>query len=262
MLRPLVVWAVCALAPAAAAAHEFWLDFDRGRVETGDVVSVDLKVGQRLRGTSWPYLTQRFTDFFWIVGQEYFVAAGRDGDIPALALPTDRPGLHAVVHQTTPFLVTYSDWATFEATLEEEGYLALVADHRARGLPEAGFTERYTRHAKGLVQVGPVREGDADLLVGMRYEAVAETNPYAEGATEVVVRLYREKQPLAGRRVTLFRDDGAVTLTHADTDAEGRVRLPISPGAAYLVSSVVMEPVDDGTAVWQSHWASLSFRLP
>jgi hypothetical protein len=250
------------LLPSWAVAHEFWVDAERGRVEPGESVVIDLKVGQKLRGSSWPFLTQRFTDFFWIVGREYFVAEGREGDIPALVLPTDRPGLYDIVQQTTPFLLTYKDWATFHATLDEEGYLPLADEHLARGLPQSGFTERYTRHAKGLVQVGPVRPEDADLLIGMRYEAVAETNPYADGAREVVVRLYWEKQPLAGRRVTLFRDDGTVTLTKVETDADGRVRLPISPGAAYLVSSVVMVPVDDGTAVWQSHWASLSFRLP
>lgn len=257
-----VLVALCVLAADRLEAHEFWIDVVPGRAEVGEAVSVDLKVGQQMRGVSWPYLSDRFTDFFWIAGRTGWAAEGREGDLPALTITPDRPGLHLIVHRTVPFLLTYEDWETFTTTLDEEGYQELAAQHRDRGLPATGFTERYVRVAKALFQVGPARAEETDIAIGLPYEAVAESNPFLPGARSVEVRFLLDGAPLEGRQVTLFRDDGEVTRTTFETDAAGRVTLPIEPGAAYLVSSVVMAPIEDGDVVWQSHWASLSFRLP
>ena len=142
-----------ALASAPAAAHEFWIALRDGTVAPGAVIVADLKVGQKLRGEPYPYLTSRFRSFTVTLGGTTTGVAGNEGDIPALSLIAERSGLHVIAQNTIAFRVTYDDWAVFRRYLADEGLDSFADLHRARGLPESGFAERYTRYVKALVQV-------------------------------------------------------------------------------------------------------------
>jgi hypothetical protein len=221
----------------------------------------DLKIGVRMRGEPYPYLSDRFQSFSVTAGGQTTAVEGFEGDLPALSYVADRPGLQIVAHHTIAFRATYDDWAVFERYLEEEG-LAEVADlHRARGLPETGFAERYTRCAKALVQVGPIGPADRDALTGMPLELVAAANPYASGIDVLPVTLFWGGVPVANRQINIFRDDGSVTRTTMTTDRDGQVRIPIEGGGEYLLNAVNIEAVEDAPVVWASHWATLSFSL-
>ena len=92
-----------------------------------------------------------------------------------------------IAHHTIDFRVTYADWAVFRRYLADEGLDAFADLHRARGLPETGFAERYTRYAKALVQAGPADPADRDVRVGLPLELVAQANPYAAGVDALPV---------------------------------------------------------------------------
>ncbi len=252
-----------ALASAPAAAHEFWIALRDGTVAPGAVIVADLKVGQKLRGEPYPYLTSRFRSFTVTLGGTTTGVAGNEGDIPALSLIAERSGLHVIAQNTIAFRVTYDDWAVFRRYLADEGLDSFADLHRARGLPESGFAERYTRYVKALVQVGPVDPADRDVRIGMPLELVAEVNPYAPEVEVLPVILTWRGAPVAGRQINIFRDDGAVTRTTATTDEAGRALIPLTGDGEYLLNAVVLRPVDDDTTpvVWASHWATLSFRL-
>lgn len=251
---------VC-LTGGAAEAHEFWIAPESGRVATGAEVAGDLMVGIALRGEPYPYLSDRFQRFTVTAGGETTDLPGFEGDIPALSYVAERPGLQVIAHHTIAFRATHDDWAVFQRYLDEEGLGEFAGIHRARGLPETGFAERYTRCAKALVQVGPADPEDRDAPVGMPLELVAEANPYAPGTEVLPVTLTWQGAPLAGRQISIFRDDGAVTRTIAVTDEAGRARIPVRGAGDYLLSAVHLEPRDAGPVVWESHWASLSFKL-
>lgn len=252
-----------ALAGAPAAAHEFWIAPQDGMVAPGGEIVADLKVGQMMRGEPYPYLTNRFRSFTVTVGGTTTKVTGNEGDIPALSLIAGRSGLNVLAQHTIAFRVTYDDWAVFRKYLAFEGLDDFADLHRARGLPDSGFAERYTRYAKALVQVGPVDPADRDVRIGMQLELVAGANPYAPGVDMLPVTLTWQGAPVADRQINIFRDDGAVTLTSATTDAAGRALIPLTGDGEYLLNAVVLRPVDDDTTpvVWASHWASLSFRL-
>ena len=60
-----------------------------------------------------------------------------------------------------------------------------------------------------------------------------------------------------------LRCDGTVTEAHLRTDAEGVVRLRVSPGHVYLLDAVIMRPAPaEADAAWLSLWAALSFAVP
>ena len=256
-----VAVSVLALVSSATTAHEFWIAPERSMIGTGDVINADLKVGRMLKGTSYPYLSNRFKTFTVTVGGKTNRVAGAEGDIPALSQIAGVAGLHVIAHQTVDFRVIYDDWAVFRQYLADEGLDSFADLHRKRGLPETGFTERYRRYAKALVQVGPARTADRDVRVGMPLELVAESNPYASSVERIEVKLLWQGAPVAGVQINIFRDDSDVTRTSVVTDKNGRALIPLPNDGDYLLNAVLLQPVEDGPVVWSSHWASLSFRL-
>jgi hypothetical protein len=251
-----------ALSAGGAPAHEFWIAHETGVLDAGDPIIADLKVGRNLLGEPYPYLSSRFTRFTVTVDGETLAVSGNEGDIPAMATIPARPGLNIIAHQTIAYRVTYDDWSIFRNYLVEEGLDNFAKLHRARGLPEQGFAERYTRHAKALVQAGPVMPDDADSRVGLLFELVAEANPYTTGLDALPVSLTWRGEPVEGQQISIFRNAGDnVTRSTVITDSSGRAIIPLDPGSNYLLNAVRLEPAMSDPVVWQSHWASLSFGI-
>lgn len=244
-----------------ATAHEFWISPQDGKIESGDKIVGDLKVGPKMQGAPYPYLPNRFQFFTVTIGDTTTMIAGNIGDIPALSYVTNRSGLHVIAQHTIAFRVTYSDGAVFQRYLADEGLEGIAERHRARGLPDSGFAERYTRCAKALVQVGPVNSADRDIRVGMPLELVAEANPYASELNDLPVTLTWQGAPVADRQITIWRDDGAITRTIVTTDKAGRALIPLSGKGEYLLNAVYLLPADAPPVFWASHWATLSFKL-
>jgi len=246
------------LGASTAVAHEFWIALKSGTVTPGDTITADLMVGIMLRGTPYPYLPQYIVRFDVTADGKAEPVTGLPGDLPALNYVAQHPGLQVIAQQTVPYRVTYEDWELFRKYVTEEGFPEIEGEHLKRGLPTTGFTERYTRYVKALVQAGPPRPGDRDVRTGLPFELMAEANPYQPGLDTLSVRLFWRDQPAADVQIAVFRDTGTVERRTLRTDAEGRARIVLQPGF-YLLSAVRIDPVDDEPVVWHSHWAALSF---
>lgn len=243
-----------------AVAHEFWIALQSGAVEVGRSLVGDLMVGTMLRGTPYPYLPEYIVRFDVTTQNQTERVDGLPGDIPALNHTVRRAGLQVVAHQTVPFRVTYDDWSVFRQYVQEEGFPEVEARHVNRGLPMTGFSERYTRYVKALAQAGSPQPGDRDGRVGLPFELVAEANPYQAGLDSLPVRLYWRDAPAANVQISIFRDGGKVDRETMRTDDQGRARIALRP-AKYLLSAVRIEPIENQSVVWYSHWAALSFNL-
>lgn len=265
MLRVMSVLAALAL-PLGAAAHEFWIDMQGWEVAEGGDLVADLRVGEKLVGPSYSFLPQNFKRFEIVMGGTTTPVAGRAGDKPALNMAAPDDGLAVVVHETRDYSITYRDWDKFENFVTHKGVPELTRRHRDRGLPEDGFREGYTRYGKALVAVG---DGTgSDVVTGMETEIVALRNPYTDDLSGgLPVRVLYRDAPRPDAQVELFEraPDGTVDVTLYETDAEGIAILPVKPGHIYLADAVVIrpvEPTEDDPSVWQSLWASLTFRVP
>jgi hypothetical protein len=248
--------------PEQCLAHEFWIEPAASILKDGERLTADLKVGLDFRGASFPYLQDRFVRFSLLNRSQRYAVVGEDGDIPAINLPHGAPGLDVIAYHSTPDRLTYDDWKIFVAYAEDEGLTDLLRRHAARGLPQRGFVELYTRCAKSLVQVGPVTNDDKDLATGMPFELVAQANPYAEAADTLVVKLYWQGVPQSGKQVSLFVDDGHVSKRKFTTDRDGNISVPLAGGGRFMLNAVEMQETEKDGASWQSHWASLTFQLP
>ncbi len=259
---------VVSFSATLAKAHEFWLMPENFLVQPGGSLRVDQKNGQHMKGVSIPYLPGEITRFEVVMGEDVAPVVSRLGDIPALdgAAP-DQNGLAVVVHETAYSSLRYKEFAKFETFATHKAAPEVLAQHRARGLPDSGFTEIYRRFSKALIAVGT--GAGADRAMGLRIEIVAQANPYTDDLTAgLPLLVLLDGQPRPGVQVELFAmaADGSVTETMHTTDAQGVARVPAQSGVTYLADNVVIEalPNNDAKAgpVWKSDWAALTYFVP
>ncbi len=260
--------ALVALWPGLALAHEFWIAPEDYVVEAGQEVKADLLVGSFLVGEAYPWLTRNRVTAHVFGPEGDAEITGREGDMPALRFTPAADGLHRVIFHSQPGFVVFDKPETFPHYLEYEGLDWVIAAHKARGLPETGFIERYIRNAKALVQVGEAAPDQLDAATGMPFELTALQNPYVAGADKIEVALAWQGVPVEGVQVAIFvlppggkaPDDMVRTLVR--TDGAGRAVIPLGMAGDYMLAAVHMEPVEgDIAAVWESHWATLTFRI-
>ncbi len=257
-----LIWA----GAAPLAAHEFWISPKTYTIEPGGQLVADIRVGQMFRGAPYAYIPDQFERFDLVQGNAVTPGEGRIGDRPALKMTAPGEGLVVVVHQTDDTVLTYTEARKFENFVTEKDFAWALEEHAARGLPETGFRERYSRYGKSLMAVGSGAGSDRE--VGLLTEIVALANPYTDDVSGgLPVRVLYQGQPRADTQVEVFTNapDGLVTKTAVRTDGRGVALIPVRPGHEYLIDAVVMralEPQSANSPVWESLWASLTFAVP
>lgn len=258
-----------ALASSYATAHEVWLEPENWQIEPGTDLTAQLLNGQDFKGIKLSWNTQRLVRAERWNGDDLEPITGRLGDIPALSTSTADDGLITLLYQSTHSTITYNDREKFAAFLAEKGFEGILQQHDDRGLASVPIKEAYSRYAKALVASG-AGEGD-DKPRGLAIEIVALTNPYtAPLGQELLFEVLYQGAQLADNKVTVFAHDaeGDVTTFHAQTDGQGRVAFMPERDTTYLIDTVMIrEPardlvVETRGAVWESLWASLTFKMP
>ena len=254
------------LLPMTVTAHEFWIDPLSYMVPPGGTLAATLRVGENFSGAEQSYLDRNFVRFDMQCDGTLDPVPGRAGDRPALNVSAPRDGLCVIIHQTKDYTLTYREWQKFVNFVEHKDFEGVLAEHAARGLPETGFVELYSRYAKSLIAVGDAVGADAE--VGLVTEIVAELNPYTDDMSGgFPIRVLYNGDPRADAQVELFArpPSGEVEVSLHRTDSDGRVTLPVRAGYSYLADAVVLrplEPKDEKDPVWESLWASLTFAVP
>jgi uncharacterized GH25 family protein len=244
-----------------ASAHEFWLDPEPYRAQTGAKVTIAHRNGEHFKGSSYPYVKEWFHRFVVADGNHIRDVHGRLGDIPAATLVFAEPGLKVVGYHATSDSITYGNWQKFSAFLKLEGLQAMGPIHRAQGKPETGIREIYERCAKALIAIGA--GAGEDRALGLPLELIAEKNPYAlKPGDPLPVRLLYRGKPLEGATVKAFNTVTPKAPARILTDAEGRALIPLPHAGPYLLNAVqLVEPEGDEKAHWKSWWASLTFAV-
>lgn len=243
-------------------AHEYWISVDDYIVEPGDLVSARLMVGQMMEGNELPRLSRQIKSFEYYAPDDPQEATGREGDRPAFSYEAAQPGLHIIAKETLPLEVTFETFEEYRDYLDYEGLERFAAIHLERGLPRSEISEAYTRFTKALVQVGSVKPGDRDRVLGHAYELVALENPYA--AQDILpVELLWQGQPEPNTQISVFRKQhGNVERMLISTDNRGRADIPLDKaGGQYLLNTVHLEELSGDGPFWRSSWASMTFAL-
>ena len=249
-----------------ATAHEFWISPEDYTVTSPEQLLANIRVGQNFKGSAYSYIPANVVRFELVMNGKAVMVEGRVGDRPALHVDAPAEGLVTVVHQTSDSFLTYTEAEKFVNFVTHKDFDGVLEEHKARGLPETGFRERYSRYAKSLIAVG-TGEG-ADSNVGLLTEIVALGNPYVDDMSGgLPVQVLYENTPRANTQVEIYDrpPEGDVIVSTVRTDGDGKAMIPVAPGHEYLVDAVVMralDPVADNDPVWESLWASLTFMVP
>jgi len=178
-------------------------------------------------------------------------------------------GLHIVAYQSTVATITYNTWEKFQKFVDHKDFGDVRTTHDARGLPEEGFKEAYTRYSKSLIGVGPA--AGADTRMGLETEIVALSNPYVDDLSDGMrVQVFYGQEPRANVQVEVFEkpaEDTAVNVFTLMTDANGVATIPVKPSMTYQLDAVVLrEPsaalAAERSVAWETLWANLTFRTP
>lgn len=251
---------------SSATAHEFWIAPRDFTMSTEADLVAELRIGEEFVGSTFPYLPPQFVQFDLTSGNETLPLPGRIGDDPALNVSGLPEGLAILSYVSTPSRVTYEDPNVYDVFVAEKDLDWLYRRNEERGLSIPGLTERFTRYAKSLVGIGNSRGEDRAL--GLETEIVVGLNPYRDDISEgIPATVYLDGVPRSDVQVEIFQKlpDGQVTYEIARTDDMGRVLLRLRSGAAVLINSVAMLPVNPlgaDNAAWHSLWASMTFAVP
>jgi len=260
----LAALAVLILTAVPGTSHEFWIEPQEYQVQSGTPLVADFRNGQNFKGIALAYFSKQTARFDLGRNGQFTAVTGRMGDVPALQATAPDDGLLVIVHQTAPSTLRYATWEKFQNFADHKDFPDIRSRHLARGLPEQGFSERYTRFVKALVAVGHGRGHDTPT--GMETEFVALSNPYTDDPKNGVrVRLLYQGLPRADAQVEVFErgPDGAVSVRLLRTESSGETTVPVRPAHTYLLDAVVLREMPEGSPqVWESLWAGISFAVP
>ena len=247
------------------SAHELWLEPISFQVGVGKNIKVHEKVGQDFKGNQYVYLPSSYKFLNLTLGDETRSVKSKLGDLPAINEAVEGDGLVIISAETTSSDVTYETWEKFSTFIKNKDLDWVLEKHKARNLPIKNFVESYLRYAKTLVKVGHGQGNDRAL--GLGFEWVLENNPYTTTSGAIKAKLLWKGKPHAQAHVSVFNKiKDELIKTELTTDAEGRVKIPRAKGGMFLINAVQMieapkEMVKEQNAVWESHWASMTWFI-
>jgi len=264
---PLAILLVLVARATTLRAHDFWIEPGSFRPAPGEEVGVRLRVGEQLQGDPLPRLSQQIVRFDAVEEQtaDATVLAGADGAEPAARWRPASAGLYTLVYVSSGAYVELNP-ERFADYLGKEGLDEALADWRRRGDDDVPARDRYTRHAKALVAVGPAAESRTAFTrpLGLELELVPAENPLrlAPGA-KLTVSVLAHGKPLAGAQVVSRSQSHPDAPEVVRTDPRGHATLHLASGGPWMIKAVRIErAAGDPLADWHSAWASLTFSLP
>ncbi len=254
------------------SAHDFWLQPKGYWVDPDALIPLTLQVGHGPFRQRSPIPARRITRFQALTPEGAMIdlrkqlrlgEAAEDGE-----LQLKKPGSYVLILQTDYHAQTHLPSIRFNDYLKAEG-LTPALEQRARlHLMDADGSERYSRCAKALLQVGPLGAGSQRLIskpIGLPLEIVPEVSPYdVPRPATLPVRVIYEGRPLAGALVKLTNlENDASPLEVRRTDHDGRASFTMPSSGSWLLNVIWTKPLPRSEETdFETVFSSLSFGFP
>jgi hypothetical protein len=175
----------------------------------------------------------------------------------------------------------------FNRYLHYEGLKDQYLAREALGESQVAVSERYTKFAKAVVQVGQETTGSFRTPLDHKVEIVPLVNPGALRVGDTFkARIYFDGQPLAGERVFVSSgntklsvpDEGPLETLQLVSAEDGGIEFDVTEPGSWYVRFIRLERLGDSEywysdfLVWlgvqdprvpyESFWATLTFRIP
>jgi uncharacterized GH25 family protein len=260
---------------SCAEAHDFWLQPNEFWIPPERLTAMTLQVGHGPFRQRSPIPARRIIRLQAVApsgtatdlrGNLRLGDSVADGDFRL----TD-PGVHILVLQTDDRAQTHLPAIRFNDYLKVEGLTPAVEQRTRLQRTDSDGSERYSRCAKSIVQVGPAdgaksRSGSQVVTpIGLPLEIVPEANPYAiPRSANLPIRVIYENHPLAGALVKLtnLNDDANAFEVHL-TDQSGRAIFTLPTSGSWLLNVIWTKALMPSEEVeFETVFSSLSFGFP
>src|SRR5262245_58220112 len=186
------------LSAAPLAAHDMWIEPNSFVPQPGQVVGLRLRVGQDFLGDPIPRDPELIDQFVSVDSSGRKPVYGRDGADPAGLVRMTDPGVVVLGYQSRPKPIVLPA-TTFNQYLKEEGLDTISELRQRRKQTNNEAREVFERCAKSLVRYGTPVDAQADRVLGLTLELVAEKNPYTlQAGQDLPVSLTYQGRPLSG----------------------------------------------------------------
>jgi len=260
---------LAALATGSAQAHDFWLQPARWQTQPNEAVSLTLQVGHGPYRQRSPIPASRILRFEAIAPEGHrndlhgTLHVGATADDATIRIA--KPGAYILALETDNRAESHLPAIRFNDYLQVEGLTPAIAERARTGHTDADGAENYSRHAKAIVQVGPLDRKHLTHIVrpiGLELEIVPEIIPStaARGGT-LPVRIYYRGKPLSGALVKLndLNHDMQPIEMHR-TDASGRARFTMPGGGNWQLNVIWTRPLPASSLTdFDTAFSSLSF---
>ena len=154
--------------------------------------------------------------------------------------------------------------------LEHEGLADAMAEFKANNKRDT-IRERYTKHAKGVFQVGDKLTDDFKHVLNYKAELFIDKNPgLLKVGDDVTFHALFEGKPLVNQLVFIshatkqFDSNAAVpeqSLYSIRTDSTGRGKFKITKKDKWYIQMIHMAKVSDADADYESNWSTINFEV-
>jgi uncharacterized GH25 family protein len=254
------------------ATHDFWLQPAAYWIGPDLLSSMTLQVGHGPFRQRSPIPARRITRFQDVSPTGAVVdlhehlqmgEATKDGDFRLAS-----PGVHVLVLQTDNRAETHLPSIRFNDYLKVEGLTPALEQRTRDNRMNADGSERYSRCAKAIVQVGSSSartQGQVDKPVGLPLEIIPEQNPYGVPRPATLpVRVIYAGRSLAGALVKLTNlDDDALPFEVHLTDRDGRATFTMPGSGSWLLNVIWTKALPRSEQTdFETIFSSLSFGFP
>lgn len=264
------VIAALALASATmASGHNFWLQPESHKVETGDSLQVDFKIGDVGQdaddwGVYWERVAAiRLYGPNGVTDQQDALRVSSGAERGRAVIAAAMPGSYVLGFESN---TAFSDLEAvrFNRYVANEGLSAIAAHRAALRLEGANGTELYARRAKALIQVGERRTNNVTQRIGQILEIVPLNNPFALSEEEqLTLQVIWRGEPLEGAKLHASPINGSAPPIVVSTSADG-VATVSGPGASAMLYTVVwgVPAPHDARADYLTFFSSLTVANP
>jgi uncharacterized GH25 family protein len=266
---PLLLALLLCCRASSASAHDFWLQPTDYWTGPNVVTAIELQVGHGPFRQRSPIRASRISRFE-ATSPDGTVVDLRRGLRPGGATDDGdfrlaNRGSYVLALQTDDQAQTHLPAIRFNDYLHVEG-LTPALEQRARlHRTDADGSERYSRCAKAIVQVGPSGAATRDQVsrpVGLPLEIVPDANPYAvPRLASLPVHVIYAGRPLAGALVKLtdLKNDASPFEMHL-TDRDGRATFTMPRSGNWLLNVIWTKPLPASADTdFETIFSSLSF---
>ena len=246
LIFELIILIVIILVAFSSYSHELWLETETFQIDTNEILEVNIKIGEKLKGTNLPYIPKNTEEFYWSQNGKKNKISSRLGDIPAYSETLKQNGLVSIVYVSKPSFITYETFQKFEIFAKKKDLGPVKKLHSNFGFPDKYFVETYK------------------LLT----EFILLNNPFTDKSQNFVkLKLNYRGKPRSNAQIEVFERslDNIVSIFTLKTSKDGIVKIPVKKGYDYLFNSVKLRKADPSLkpkAVWETLWASLMINIP